>query len=88
MLAQSCASSRWEALIIVADGNPFKILPRLVDDLADARIWVYAEHIGDQYKARDGSSWTPDYHGNKCTSVCKSVACPKTSPCIYWKTWQ
>lgn len=57
-------------MLLVADGSPFVSLPHIVDGLADPRIWVYAELIGNKYKARDGSSWRPDYHGPTSTSLC------------------
>jgi len=61
-LMHAC-SYRWEALLVVADGSQFANLPRIVGSVADARVWVYAELIGDEFKARDAGTWRPDYHG-------------------------
>ena len=60
---------RWEALLVVADGYQFGSLAQTVQRLADARVWVYAELVGEVYKARDGGKWRPQYHGTAPSKI-------------------
>ena len=55
--------SRWEAVLLVADSVPFSGLPFILQDLADERVWVYAEWIGPEFAPRTDGDWTPGYHG-------------------------
>lgn len=55
--------SRWEAVLLVADSVPFSGLPSILQDLADERVWVYAEWIGPEFAPRTHGDWTPGYHG-------------------------
>ena len=47
----------------MADSVPFTGLPHILHDLADARVWVYAEWVGPEYAPRTDGDWTPGYHG-------------------------
>ena len=55
--------SRWEAVLLVADSVPFSGLPFILQDLADERVWVYAEWVGPEFAPRTHGDWTPGYHG-------------------------
>ena len=57
------------------DSRPFFSLPRILAELADERIWVYAELVDPTYAPRTGATWTPGYHGARppplpCTLLC------------------
>ena len=47
----------------MADGHQFSSLAHIVERVADTRVWIYAELVGEVYKARDGGNWRPQYHG-------------------------
>jgi hypothetical protein len=50
-------------VLLVADSVPFTGLPHLLRDVADDRVWTYAEWVGPEYAPRTGGDWTPGYHG-------------------------
>lgn len=62
ILSKDC---RWEAVLVVADSVPFSSLPHILNDLADDRVWVYAEWTGPEYAPRTRGDWTPGYHGKR-----------------------
>ena len=49
----------------MADSVPFSGLPHILQDLADERVWVYAEWIRPEYAPRTDGDWTPGYHGTR-----------------------
>lgn len=65
---------------MVMDSRPFFSLAHILADLADERIWVYAELIDPTYAPRTGAAWTPGYHGAwpplPCTLPCSSAWLP------------
>ncbi|KAK9822636.1 hypothetical protein WJX81_002024 [Elliptochloris bilobata] len=72
--------STWEAVLLVADSVPFSDLPHILQDLADDRVWVYAEWIGPQYAPRTDGDWTPGYHGLLYNITDAAVrACPAST---------
>ncbi|EIE21685.1 hypothetical protein COCSUDRAFT_56879 [Coccomyxa subellipsoidea C-169] len=54
---------RWEALLVVMDSRPFTRLPTILAEIADDRIWIFAELIGTEYTSKHGGAWVPGYHG-------------------------
>jgi hypothetical protein len=42
-LIELCCS--WEAVLVVMDSEPFRDMYRILQDLEDERIWVFAEWV-------------------------------------------
>lgn len=40
-----CPVCSWEAVLVVLDSEPFRDLHRILQDLNDDRIWVFAEWV-------------------------------------------
>ena len=52
----------WEAIILVADSQPFKDLHNILSDIGDDRTWVFAEWIGQSFAPKANGEWLPNYH--------------------------
>ena len=63
MFLNLTCSFRWEAIIIVADNEPFRDLHHTLLDIGDNRVWVFAEWIGPAFKPKSNGTWVPEYHG-------------------------
>ena len=55
----SRAARRWEAILLVLDGQPFQELAGIVQQLDDERVWTFAEWIGIKFAPRTQGYWTP-----------------------------
>ncbi len=57
--------SRWEAVLVMVDKQPFSEAHDIIRDLNEtSRAWIYTEWIGEEYspKQSDGG-WSEGYHG-------------------------
>lgn len=70
--AQAC--HRWEAILLVLDGQPFEALAGIVQALGDERVWTFAEWIGLAFAPRTGGDWTPGM--SLCRMQCTSIPTP------------
>ncbi len=61
-------------MLLVADSVPFTGLPHLLRDVADDRVWTYAEWVGPEYAPRTGGDWTPGYHGARAPILSCTIA--------------
>ncbi len=61
-------------MLLVADSVPFTGLPHLLRDVADDRVWTYAEWVGPEYAPRTGGDWTPGYHGARSPILSCTIA--------------
>lgn len=78
--SQLPSTHRWEAILVVLDGQPFSDLPHILQALDDDRVWVFAEWVGPDYAARTGASWAPLYHGMLYNLTDEAVrACPRST---------
>ncbi|KAL6762234.1 hypothetical protein V8C86DRAFT_2522953 [Haematococcus lacustris] len=78
---QQQTHKRWEALLLVYDDRTFGELGRMVEDLQDSRIWIFAEWVKYGWGAKDANGyWKPDYHKRLYNVTDYAIrACPRSS---------
>lgn len=80
---QACAWGgwgRWEAIVIVMDGKPFEDLPAILQRVNDERVWMFADHIGQNFAPKVNGQAVTAYHEKLYNLTDDAIrACPRTS---------